>query len=359
MLNLGQLVNTVQKNCHISDARHAGDFTLCIFLLKMREYYRWEHDIPFANNLPKDEVGEWLQEREGMWSDLESNSFELLPLEGRTLDPFDVETVNRELIPQGYVYSGGYGRFSKPHFFLGTLLKKEQRAGYTVYISSCEYARDLEAPPAMLQGNTIYIRQESVRRFLWEKIEEWRWNRKNEAMERALACYAFEIDMNSALERMTENETEAMILHELGEGLAGEKLGPDWQKMLAAFSRSKAEIMVRAVRDILADCLSTLPSLLTSNNTASLHFYFANFTGMRKHLYPEALEAYRRWATADDHQALSVMVESGQRRWLETARAIMNLFKEKGEHAGTAIENLLEPTPESPLSSPPKAAPTT
>ena len=38
MLNLGQLVNTVQKNCHISDARHAGDFTLCIFLLKMMEH---------------------------------------------------------------------------------------------------------------------------------------------------------------------------------------------------------------------------------------------------------------------------------------------------------------------------------
>jgi hypothetical protein len=358
MLNLGQLVNTVQKNCHISDARHAGDFTLCIFLLKMREFYRWEHDIPFAHNLPKDEVGAWIQEREGMWSDLESSAFESLPLEGCTLDPFDAETANRELIPQGYVYSGGYGRFSKPHFFLGTLLKKEQRAEYTVYISSCEYARDLEAPPAMLQDKTIYIRQESVRRFLWEKIEEWRWNRKNEVMERALACYAFEIDMNSALERMTENETEAMILHELGEGLAGEKLGPDWQKMLATFSRSKAEIMVRAVRDILADCLSTLPGLLASNNTASLHFYFANFTGMRKHLFPEALEAYRRWATADDHQALRVLVESGQRRWLETAHAIMNLYREKGEQAGTAIENLLEPAPESPLGCPPKAAST-
>jgi hypothetical protein len=359
MLNLGQLVNTVQKNCHISDARHAGDFTLCIFLLKMREFYRWEHDIPFAHTLPKDEVGAWLQEREGMWSDLESSAFEALPLEGRTLDPFDTETVNRELIPHGYVYSGGYGRFSKPHFFLGSLLKKEQRNGYTVYISSCEYARDLEAPPAMLLGKTIYVRQESVRRFLWEKIEEWRWNRKNEAMERVLNHYAFEIDVNSALDRMTENETEAMILHELGECLAGEKLGPEWQKMLATFSRSKAEIMVRAVRDILADCLSTLPALLSSNNTASLHFYFANFTGMRKHLYPEALEAYRRWATADDRQALSMLVESGQRRWLETARAIMKIFREKGETAGTAIEILLDPAPESPLNPPPEAASST
>src|SRR3989304_4243279 len=141
MLNLGQLVNTVQKNCHISDARHAGDFTLCIFLLKMREFFRWENDIPFARGLPKEEDGAWLQQRAGLWSDLESSSLESLLLEGRHLDPFDADTINRELIPQGYVYSGGYGRFSKPHFFLGSLLKKEKRAGYTIYISSCEIGR--------------------------------------------------------------------------------------------------------------------------------------------------------------------------------------------------------------------------
>ncbi len=358
MLNLGQLVNAVQKNCHISDARHAGDFTLCIFLLKMREFYRWEHDIPFAHDLPKSEVGTWLQEREHMWSDLESSPFEPLPLEHRDLDPFDTDTINRELIPRGYVYSGGYGRFSKPHFFLGTLLKKEQRDGYTIYISSCEYARDLEAPPAMLLGKTIYVRQESVRRFLWEKIEEWRWNRKNEAMGRALACYAFEIDMSTALERMTENETEAMILHELGEALVGEKLGQDWHRMLATFSRSKAEIMVRAVRDILADCLSTLPNLLASDNAASLHFYFANFTGMRKHLFPEAIEAYQRWATKQDRNGLLTLVDNGVHRWLETAHTMLNLYKEKGEHAGPDIENLLEPTAEGALCCHPKATST-
>ncbi|MHB8534045.1 MAG: Sfum_1244 family protein [Sulfuricaulis sp.] len=344
MLNLGELVNTVQKNCHISDARHAGDFTMCIFLLKMREFYRWEHDIPLANNLPKSEVGNWMQEREHMWSDLEESSFEQLPFEGRTLDPFDADTVNRELVPQGYVYSGGYGRFCKPHFFLGTLLKKERRAGYTIYITSCEFARDLEAPPAMLQGKTIYVRQESVRRFLWEKIEEWRWNRKNKAMERALACYDFELDAASALERMTQNETEAMIAHELGEGLAGEELGPDWQRMLATISRSKAEIMVRAVRDILADCLSTLPTLLAKNNDAALHFYFANFGGMRKHLFPEAIDAYQRWVAGQDRKALPTLAASGARRWRETARALLTLYLDRGEQAGDAIEKMLEPT---------------
>lgn len=346
MLNLGQLASTVQKNCHISDARHAGDFTLCIFLLKMREFFRWENDIPIAHDLPKDEVGAWLQERESLWSGIEECPFEPLPLDGRRLDPFDADAINRVLIPRGYIYSGGYGRFSKPHFFLGALLKTEKRAGFTIHISSCEYARDLEAPPAMLQGKTIYVRQESVRRFLWEKIEEWRWNRKNEAMERALDCYAFDLDMSSALERMTENETEAMILHELGEGLAGEKLGDEWDRMIGSLTRSRAEIMIRAVRDILADCLSTLPALTAANNSASLHFYFANFTGMRKHLFPEALDAYRRWVGENDIGVLHRLADTGRERWLATARALLALHRENGLGAAAAIENLLEPAVE-------------
>lgn len=39
------LIKTVQKNCDIADARHAGDYTLCVYLLKMREMYRWEQGI--------------------------------------------------------------------------------------------------------------------------------------------------------------------------------------------------------------------------------------------------------------------------------------------------------------------------
>jgi len=356
MLNLGHLVNTVQKNCHISDARHAGDFTLCIFLLKMREFYRWEHDIPFAHDLPRSEVGSWMQEREHMWSDLETCAFEPLPLENRRLDPFDAEAINRELVPHGYVYSGGYGRFYKPHFFLGALLNKERRDGYTIYVSSCEYARDLEAPPAMLQGRTIYVRQESVRRFLWEKVEEWRWNRKNEAMERALACYAFDLDVAGALERMTQNETEAMILHELGEGMVGEQLGEDWHTLIESLARSKAEIMVRAVRDILADCLSTLPGLLAAQNVASLHFYFANFGGMRRHLFPEAIAAYQRWVAEQNPAVLHALADEGRRRWLTVARAMLDLHRTKGADAAPAIENLLEPAPDTTPCCNPKTA---
>ena len=50
MSTLAQLVSAVQRNCGISDARHAGDCGRCTFLLKMREYYRWEHALLLALN---------------------------------------------------------------------------------------------------------------------------------------------------------------------------------------------------------------------------------------------------------------------------------------------------------------------
>ncbi|TAM47949.1 MAG: hypothetical protein EPN55_01275 [Gammaproteobacteria bacterium] len=342
MLNIGQVVSTVQKNCHIADAQSAGDLTLCIYLLKMREFYRWENDIPLTRQLAKEDVGQWLQEREQMWQHLESNGFEPIPLERGPSDPFDADAVNRELVPQGYVYSGGYGRFCKPQFFLGNLVTKETRNGFTVYISSCEYARDLEAPPAMLQGRTIFVRQESVRRYLWEKVEESRWNKNNEAMHRALACYPFELDAEQALDRMMHNETESIVLHELGEGTAGEMLGPDWERMLGGLSRSKAEIMARAVRDNYADCLATLPALVETRNDASLHFYFATFGGMRRHLFPEALAAYRRWCADGDLDPLRQLARTGQARWRETAERMLALYRQDENRAPAEIARLLD-----------------
>ena len=53
---ISELTKTVQKNCHIADASHAGDYTLCIYLLKMRELYRWEQDKSFSTNLPNETV---------------------------------------------------------------------------------------------------------------------------------------------------------------------------------------------------------------------------------------------------------------------------------------------------------------
>lgn len=344
MLNLGELVSTVQRNCHISDAQYAGEYTLCVFLLKMREFYRWEHRIPFAGVLPSEEIGRWMQERERMWETLETRPFESLALPGLQVDPFDTATINRALLPQGHVYSAGIGRFNKPHFFLGALQHSEQREGVTIHVSRREYARDLVAPPAMMLDNIIYLRQESLRRFLWERIEEWRLNNKNEAMSRAIADYGFDDDLDAALDRMTEAETESVVLHELGEAFADRRLGPAWPEMLAALARSKAEIQVRAVRDLLADCLSTLPGLIARNLGSALHFYFANFTDMRRQLFPEAMRAYHRWCDGNS-QALAHLVRDHTSRWLDTAHALLALHQKHGADTAAHIELFLDNPP--------------
>lgn len=320
-----QLASVVQRNCDISDARHAGDYGLCAFLLKMREYYRWENELPFAHKLPRDDLGEWLKSREQEWDRVEDQAFAPLPLAGGELDPFDAAAANAELLAKGCVYGAGYGRMHKPVFFLGSLLRIEQREGLTVYVSSCEYARELAAPPAMLQGRSIYVRQESVRRYLWEKIEEWQWRKAGQAMQRVLADYDFLADPESALRRMADNEMETMILHELGEARAGELLGDAWGDMALQVSRTRGEPVARAVRDLLADCLSTLPALISRGNQPALHFYFATFDAPRRQLFPQALAAYEDFLGSGSLERLRQVVDEGRERWLETARGLAAL----------------------------------
>jgi len=341
MRNLPQLASVVQRNCDISDARHAGDYGLCTFLLKMREYYRWENELPFARALPKEELGDWLKTREQAWDRIEAEQFAPLPLHAGALDPFDAETANRELLPQGCVYSAGYGRMQKPMFFLGKLLRVEERAGFTIRISSCEYARELAAPPAMLQGRTIFVRLESVRRYLWERIEEWQWRKQGGPMAHALAHYDFIADPESALARMADHEMETMILHEVGEAMAGEMLGEAWGEMALSLSRTHHEPVARAVRDLLADCLSTLPGLIERANLPALHFYFATFDAPRRQLFPQALEAYEDYVRCGSFERLRHIVGEGKERWLECARGLLALNPAARE---AALASLLPPS---------------
>jgi hypothetical protein len=316
---LPELVGVIQRNCDISDARHAGDYGLCTVLLRMREYYRWEMELPFSRGLAKDELGDWLDGRERLWDGIEEEAFGKLPLGRAGLDPFETAKANRALVPRGLVYSAGYGRFGKPVFFLGRLHAVQERAGLEVIVSSCEYARELAAPPAMLLGRTVFVRRESVRRALWERLEEWRWRKLDAAASLAVAGFELETDTDRALERLADRETETMILHEIGEAKAGELLGEAWGELVRSIGRTPAEPVARAVRDLLADCLSTLPALIDRPDHGALHFYFATFDAPRRELFPEALEAYARLQREGRTEELSRVVAEGCERWLETA----------------------------------------
>ena len=339
---LSALQAAVQLNCHISDAQHASDFTMCVYLLKMREYFRWEQGLTFGAPLGHGEVGDWLSDREQLWETLEEQPFVPLEIDGQLYDPYDADRINTALAAHGLVYSAGYGAKAKPHFFLARLERSLSHNGYRIHVSAEEFARDLSAPPAMSQNGQIFIRRESLRRMLWERLEEWRWNRPDSAMGRAFASYDFEDDLEGSLDAMTDVEIDNLVLHEIGEVEAGELLGDDWAEMISSFPRSRLELMARAVRDHLADALSTLPALLERAHPPSLHFYFANLSGMRRQIYPALMDAYDHWITYNDTARLRTQNETGRQHWLQVARALLRLHDSRVKSAWADMESLIE-----------------
>lgn len=344
---LKSLADAVQHNCNISDARHGADYSLCVYLMKMREYYRWEKHLPYGACLERDQVGNWLAAREQLWEELEDQELKPLPIGGDTFDPFDTGAINARLATQGLVYSAGLGSRAKPHFFLGDLECVQRSGDCAIYVSADEYARDLTAPPAMTLGQTIYLRRESLRRMLWEKLESWRWSRPDNALGRAFACYDFEGDLDDALEQMADHEIRAALLHEQGEFAAGQRLGDDWNPMLLDLSQTPAEIMARAVRDHLADCLVTLPALAEARDAALLHFYLGNLTAMRREVFPGLLAAYQDWwesggARGGDVRSLSAIAERGRDHWESVAQAMLDLYRRHGPQAAAPIAALVQ-----------------
>jgi len=141
---------------------------------------------------------------------------------------------------------------------------------------------------------------------------------------------------------MTEKETGAAILHEIGEAMAGAELGVAWEQLVFDVAGTRAELVARAVRDHLADCLSTLPSLLGERRTASLHFFFANLEGMRRQLFPAALEAYELWNRTNDDSALRELAARAVTHWRRAGDDLLTLHRSGFTRDNDAIRSCEE-----------------
>ena len=335
----GELLDAVRTNCHISDARHARGMTLCTYLLEMRELYRWEQGDALTASLPRAAVGAWLAGREALWSAYESQSYRSLPLAASLADPFDADAANRELVPEGLVYGAGVGRFGKPQFFVATLEREERREGIRVLVAQREYARDLAPAPAAFRDGTIYVRLDALRRLLWERAEAWQRRRPDGPLARALNAYGFDADPDAALEAMAGAEAETLILHELGEARAAAELSPDWERMLDGFGSRRAEIFARAIRDHLADCTTTLPTLIERDARASLELWFAGFDGLRRGLFPRLVRAFDAWHEGDS-AVLSATVATGRAHWSDVCARVLATYRSAAPDAETRIEAL-------------------
>ncbi|MFN2308354.1 MAG: Sfum_1244 family protein [Gammaproteobacteria bacterium] len=341
--NLEPLLGAVRRNCDIADALHAGDYTLCVYLLKMREYFRWERGYGFTAPLPQAEIGDWLKQREQFWETLADERFAPLPLDDAEHDPFDADRLNQILNPRGLIYSAGLGQNGRAHFFLAQLEQQQLHEGFTVLISGDEYARDLTAPPAMSLGKTIFVRREALRRMIWEKVEEWRWNSLDNAMGKAIRAYAFDTDTETALAEMTDDQLDTLRLHEIGELMAGDILGQGWEAMLASIPHSRTELSLRAIRDHFADSLSTLPALLESAQPTQIHFFMATLTNLRKSLAPELVLAYQDWHGTSSMKALNDYIPRAQQHWRQLTEKALRLHADGA--APEAIQRLIDSHP--------------
>ncbi len=341
-LKLNELQQYVQHNCHISDATHAGSYTLCIYLLKMREYYRWEHALGFDTRIDNDDIGSWLTERESLWETLQEMPFKQLSIGNENYEPFDIDGINNALQNNDLVYSAGYIQRGKPHFFLADVMAVHQHEGYRIVISGKEHARELSAPPALSQGNTIFIRSESLRRTVWEKVEESLWNKQQSPLVRAIACYDFKNDLQESLTQLCDREIKTLVAHEIGEIMVGERLGVTWQEMISAADHAPLELMLRSIRDNLADCLMTIPDIIENIEPARLHFYIANIGNMRKALFPALREAYDKWLEDGSTEHLETISLQGQDHWWSVATNLQELFQEEGKIDKDKFQKIIE-----------------
>lgn len=284
--SLATLCEDVQHNCAISDARYARDYSLCVYLLRMREFYRWRFDLPLTQALEIDSIGSWISETEAHWDDIEETDFKPLVLGNTQIDPFDSNAVNKFLQPAGLIYTAGIGRLSQPHFVLAELTEKTCSGTVTSFECGLELARDSITLPAMAQNETIYIRLDSVKRHLWQMLDEWRLQKKPGPFANVVQHFNLEDTsrLDQPLEEAAKQLSRLYHAHEMGEVRAGRLLGDQYHTVLERVAGTRNEFYLRAVRDILADSLETWPYLLTQRSEIDTDFWIASLAGARQEL---------------------------------------------------------------------------
>ena len=342
---LDALVRAVQANCSIADARHAADLPLCIYLLQMRELFRWEQRLALGAEVDREALGQWLACREGHWSQIEDRPWVRLPIGGRVFDAHDVEAANVVLAPLGLVYGAGLAGADRPTCFLAALAESKRRDdGLSLQVCGREYARGLFAPPAALVGGrVIVLRRESLARWLWEKFEAFSLRRAAGPMQAMADAYALHDTRAfvAALPRLVDDLCESLVLHEVGEHRAGLWLEPRWAAMRLALGERRTDLRVRAVRDHIADLEVTLPTLVGRDERNALHFWFANYEGLREQLFPTLADGYAAWRGGDAGRALLNAARVGAAHFRCLAAQILGLHERLGRQATPAIEHLL------------------
>lgn len=311
-MNKTDFLQTIQRNCDISDARDNGIYSICMLVLKLRNLYKWEHGIePWEEPEPSDLL-DWIDAKENYWEKIIDEPYQPVLLNGSAIDPYDIEKINKQLVGRNILYGAGYGRSLKSIFFLADIIKKDSIEGCSVFLLGCERAKELSSPFAMLQDSTIIIRREPLRFFFWDQIQEIRSSCKA-SLHHALNQFGILVDghlnqdkFRAELDRIVDSEIPIFIYHEVGEKLEKSLDSHVLRKIISVFPDSAIEYVTRAVKDILADThpQGMVSYIIQEKREASLGFYAGFLAGLRKELFPHLSERFDAFLQKRDWQLI-------------------------------------------------------
>ncbi len=353
MIDIDYIASQVKHNCNISDAKYWGLYSPCGILLRLRDLYRIENHFRPWEKIRHEKIGKWIDKRERLWQKLDTHDFQHIEIQDRLYQPFDIKGINSILTDHGFVYGAGYGNLLKPVFILARLSKKSWTGNYSIYISGREIARDLSTAPAMIQGNTILARHETMNLFLWEKFEEMKAKKCDGALFHAFSSYGISKDADSKfshkkLEKLfsmiTREELSIYIYHELGEASQRRVLGRWWKHLLLKMPYGRAESFLRGLKDVLSDtCNSGMLSHIIKNKKAgSLSFFIAFIGGYRQIIFPDILPAYTEFTKTQNWDLIEKARIEGYKKAGDYVRKLKELF-DKGRISPEIIEKEIIP----------------
>jgi hypothetical protein len=131
--------------------------------------------------------------------------------------------------------------------------------------------------------------------------------------------------LDDLLERVQEN----YVYHELGE-IRDEVFDRGiWRALIAEFPHSPVELLVRSVKDLLADtgAYGTLRRIVHKRDPVALGLFTAFFDGLGRDLFPELRVAYSLFTAQNDWSVIAEAVDAGHAAAVRCARDICDIYR--------------------------------
>lgn len=335
------IAKQVQDNCNISDAIHAGVFSICGLALRMRDLYKWEKQLPPWKEKAQEDILDWIGRREETWEDVREEPYSSITVAGVEYDAFDTVGINRALAASGLFYGAGYAYSLKPTFLLARITQEQTIEGKQVLLLGKELARDLLTLPAMSRDGVIVLRTEAARMYLWDQIQYLKKSGKpflGYALAQIGVTDQDPESIRQALPELFAAQAETYIRHEVGESLDQVFDRQTWREIIAEYPHTPVELLVRAVKDLLADTSEngTLPYLIDTGQVVSLALYAAFLDGLGRELFPEFRVAFRQYMEDGDIAAVSRTVNAGHQNARHMVKDIIALYRQGQNGKGKA-----------------------